>query len=429
MNIIEIIEKKKIGQRLTKEEINFWIDGVIDKSIADYQTSALLMAICINKIDDEESFYLTDAMLNSGEKISLDDFYDISIDKHSTGGVGDSTSFIVLPVLASLGYKSAKFSGRSLGFTGGTLDKLESINGLKISLDKDKFFKQVNEVGIAIAGQTQEICPADKILYALRDVTSTVDNVGLIASSIMSKKLASGAKNIVLDVKYGEGAFMKKEDDAKALAELMVKIVKKANRNISALITSMQEPLDEYIGNSLEIYGALKVLDGDIGNNLAKVSISLCVSLLESMGEDDAYNKVIRVIKEKQAKQKFIDMIKAQGGDVDLLIRKESLLNSKFKVDIPSKKTGYIKNVHPLIVSECVMMMGGGRLKVEDKIDLYCGIHLNVKVGDYIKEGETVATLYYNISDIEKCINTLYQAFEYSEVKVNKTNLIYEKVN
>ena len=277
MRIYDVIDKKRKGGELSGEEIGFWIKGVVDKSVADYQSAALLMAIAINGMTEQETFYLTDAMAKSGDTLDLSAYGDRTVDKHSSGGVGDSTSFIVIPVMAALGKVCAKMSGRGLGHTGGTLDKLESIDGVTTAIDEKSFYKQLDKTGLVIAGQTKDVCPADKILYALRDVTATVESIPLIASSIMSKKLAAGARNIVLDVKCGKGAFMHDLKSAEKLARLMVDTGKKAGRKVSALITDMDQPLSDYIGNSLEVQGAIEVLEGKTDCPLYEVAKALCV--------------------------------------------------------------------------------------------------------------------------------------------------------
>ena len=425
MNIIDIIEHKKLGKSLTKEEIFFWIENMMKGDIEDYQTSALLMAICLKGFDENESVYLTQAMLDSGDKLDLSCFENKSVDKHSSGGVGDSTSFIVIPVLAALGYKCAKASGRGLGHTGGTLDKMDSIPNLRTDLTKKEFFDQVKEIGLAIVGQSKDICPADKKLYALRDVTATVSNIGLISASIMSKKLASGAKNIVLDVKCGKGAFMQDENSAIMLAERMVKIGKKMDKNISAVVTNMNYPLDNYIGNSLEILGALKVLKGE-KNNLYEVSITLASVLLESMGVENAREKCVEAIDSGLALEKFKQMIKAQGGDVSYIENQEKLLKANKVLEVLSQDEGYVADIDPIKIAHSVQLMGGGRLKTTDDIDLYCGLKINKNINDYVVKQESIATLYINKGDEEKIHNLVLDAFKIENKKIIQPKLIYK---
>ncbi|MCR4874193.1 MAG: thymidine phosphorylase [Clostridia bacterium] len=392
MNILQIINTKKSGKALTKEQIDFWIQGVMSGEIEDYQTSALLMAICLVGFNEDETYFLTQAIINSGTIVDLSEFYDLSVDKHSSGGVGDSTTFVVAPIFAALGFKCAKASGRGLGHTGGTLDKLESIPGFNINLDKDQFKKQIEKIGLAVISQSKDMCPADKRLYTLRDVTETVDNVGLIASSIMSKKLASGVKNIVLDVKCGRGAFMKDLNAAKRLAKEMVKIGKRANKNVVAIVTNMDYPLDEFIGNSLEVYGALNVLTGT-KNNLHEVALTLAAELLKSMGVKDAYQKCEEVIDNGKALEKFKEMIAAQGGDITCL-DKEYLLHANYVLDVIANKSGYVTDIEPMGIAGAVTMLGGGRLKKTDSIDLYCGVELKVQIGSAVEKGDVIAKIY-----------------------------------
>ena len=392
MNILDIINDKKHGKALTKNQIDFWIKGVMSGDIEDYQTSALLMAICLVGFNEEETYNLTNAIIDSGIRTDLSHFYEKSVDKHSSGGVGDSTTFIVAPIFAALGFKCAKASGRGLGHTGGTLDKLESIPGFNINLDAEQFVKQIDDIGLAVISQSKQMCPADKRLYTLRDVTETVDNVGLIASSIMSKKLASGVKNIVLDVKCGRGAFMKDLDAAKQLAKEMVKIGKRAEKNVVAVVTNMDYPLDEYIGNSLEVYGALNVLTG-ARNNLYEVAITLASELLTSMGIPNAREKCDEVLNSGLALQKFKDMIKAQGGDISCL-DKEHLLKANSILDVVSDRAGYVTDIEPMGIAGAVTMLGGGRLKKTDTIDLYCGVELKVQIGSQVEKGDVIARVY-----------------------------------
>lgn len=394
MRIYDIINKKKNGLSLSKEEIDFFVKGVTDRSIPDYQTTALLMAIVIKGMTDEETFYLTDAMAHSGDIVCLDDIKGVKVDKHSTGGVGDSTTFVVLPILASLGLKCAKMSGRGLGHTGGTLDKLESI-GTNVEIGEKDFFSQVNELGLAVIGQTKNICPADKILYSLRDVTATVDSIPLIASSIMSKKLAGGSDVIVLDVKTGEGAFMKTVDNAVLLAEKMVAIGKAFNKKISAVITDMNEPLDNYIGNSLEIYGALKVLEGE-KNELYEVSKALVKEACRLSGVEVSDEDIDFTIKSGKAKEKFVSMIKWQNGDVSYLENKEKLKASKYSYPIISNCDGFVNSFHLEGLGLSICKIGGGRETADDKIDYFVGAEINVKVGDKVKNGDVIGVLYQN---------------------------------
>ena len=407
MRMYDIISKKKNKLVLSKEEIDFFINGIVDLSIPNYQTTALLMAILLNGMNDEEIFYLTNAMVNSGEVVDLSKINGITCDKHSTGGVGDSTTFVVAPILASLGLKTAKMSGRALGHTGGTLDKLESI-GVNVELSSEEFYNQVNNIGLSIIGQTANICPADKILYSLRDVTATVDSIPLIASSIMSKKIAGGSDIIVLDVKCGSGAFIKNILDAENLATKMVNIGKKFNKKISAIITDMNEPLDNYIGNSLEILGAVNVLMGE-KNDLYKVSKALSheiIKLSNIISEDKIDSKIDEVISSGLALEKFKQMILAQNGDISYINNKSKLINTNFKYDIIANKTGYISAFNTEKIGNIMSQIGAGRETISDKIDHFVGIKLDVKIGDYIKKGDIIGKIYINKNiDISTQIN------------------------
>ncbi len=394
MRIYDIICKKKNGLALTKEEIDFFVKGVTDRSIPDYQTTALLMAICLKGMTDEETFYLTDAMAHSGDMVCLDEIKGVKVDKHSTGGVGDSTTFVVLPILASLGLKCAKMSGRGLGHTGGTLDKLNSI-GVNVEISEEEFFKEVNEIGLSVIGQTKNICPADKILYSLRDVTGTVDNIPLIASSIMSKKLAGGSDVIVLDVKTGDGAFMKTKEEATLLAEKMVAIGKAFNKKISAVITDMNEPLDDYVGNSLEIYGALKVLEGE-KNELYLVSKALVLEATRLSGLSVTCDEIDKVISSGKAKEKFIEMIKWQNGDVCFIEGKEKLKGAKYTYPIVAKESGYVQSFDLEKLGLSVCKIGGGREKADDVIDYFVGVEINVKVGGKVNANDVIGTVFNN---------------------------------
>lgn len=391
MRIYDVIEDKRNKKALSKEQIDFWIKGVVDGSVADYQSAALLMAITINGMTDEETFYLTSAMAESGDTIDLSAYGDRTVDKHSSGGVGDSASFIVIPVMAALGKICAKMSGRGLGHTGGTLDKLEAIDGVTTAIDEKAFYAQIEKVGLVIAGQTKDVCPADKILYALRDVTATVESIPLIAASIMSKKLAAGAKNIILDVKCGKGAFMHDLKSAEKLARLMVATGRRAGRKVSALITDMDEPLSDYIGNSLEVEGAVEVLKGRTDCPLYTVAKALCEGLLNCEGAEE---KVDDAIKSGAALEKFKSMLVAQGADENVLER--PLCRAKCKIEIYAEKGGYVQSVDAMKVAGVVLALGGGRNKKEDDVLPHVGLKLNVRRGDRIEEDGLVATMYFD---------------------------------
>lgn len=423
MNILDIIEKKKKGIALTKDEIDYFVNGVVSGEIKDYQTSAFLMAVVLKGMTPLETFNLTMAMKDSGDTFDFSGVDGMTVDKHSTGGVGDSTTFVTMPVLASLGFKVAKMSGRGLGFTGGTLDKLESFDGLNVYLEKDEFIKQVNDISIAVCGQTKNICPADKILYALRDVTATVDSVPLIASSIMSKKLAVSADVLVLDVKTGDGALMQNLKQTKILAETMVNIGKMSGRKVSAVITSMDEPLDRYIGNSLEIQGAIEVLSGE-RNELKEVAKALAVEIMLQSGKYDlksAQDAFERQIASGEALSKFRQMLTRQGAK-SLELKKAKY----YGVEVKSQKAGYLEKVDTRALGRFVMSLGGGRMAVDDKIDHTVGLKVLKRVGDKVEKGESVALLYCN--EKPRFDDEILSAFTIGAKKAKKTKLIVDVV-
>lgn len=391
--MIEIINKKKNGEELSAEEIDYFIKNL--KDLPDYQISALLMAITINGMSDNETSYLTKAMAQSGDM--LDNFD--TVDKHSTGGVGDKVTFVVAPILASLGIKVGKMSGRALGFTGGTIDKLESI-GVNTTLSEEEFKKQINDINLAIISQTKNIAPADKILYHLRDVTATTESIPLITSSIMSKKIASGAKNLVLDVKVGNGAFMKNMEDAKKLATNMISICKLCNINAVAVLTNMDHPLGNNIGNTLEVQEAIDVLKGKIGpvEKVSKTIASYMVSLYKKCTYEEAYILVNEEIKSNRAYEKFEKFIKVQGGNLNFK-------KAKYEKEVFAIKSGYI-NYSAIEVGKCSFYLGSGRKSYDENIDYEAGIILTKEINDYVNEGELIATLYSNKiikEDFNKC--------------------------
>ena len=383
MNILDLIDKKEKGEKLTKEQLKYIVDNYLNGTIKDYQMSAFLTEIDILGLSEEETINLTDIMLHSGEILNLG--IDNLADKHSTGGVGDKTTIALAPLVASLNVKIAKMSGRGLGHTGGTIDKLESIKGFKTSMSLDEFKNQVNEVGLALVGQMGNLVPADKKIYALRDVTGTVDSIDLIASSIMSKKLASGAKNIVIDLKIGSGALVENLEEAKTLANLMVKIGKANNKNIACVLTNMDEPLGYAVGNSIEVIEAIDTLKGKGPEDLTNLVIKLG-AIMASMSLNITLDKALEKIKENlsngKAYQKFQEWIKAQGGDI------KNIQIAKNSQTITSKKEGYIKSINALEIGKLARKLGAGRLSKDDKIDLTVGIILKHKVGDYIKKND-----------------------------------------
>ena len=397
--MVDLIEKKRDGAALSDAEIRFIISGFTDGSIPDYQMAAFAMAVFFRGMNDHETAVLTDAMMHSGDTIDLSRFGDKSVDKHSTGGVGDKTTLIVAPIVAALGGKMAKMSGRGLGHTGGTVDKLESIPGFHTTLSADDFMHQVEQVGVAVIGQSGNLTPADKKLYALRDVTATVDSLPLIISSIMSKKLAAGSHSIVLDVKIGSGAFMKTLDDGRKLAEGMVSIGKACGRNVTAVMTNMDIPLGHYIGNALEVMEAVQVLRGEGCADLRAVCVELASNMLmlcNGWDEAAARARVEDAIASGAAFETMKKWIAAQGGDARALEDFSLLPQASVVYEVKVPRSGYIRAMDTQKVGEASAVLGAGRQKKEDVIDYAAGIVLSKKTGDYVEAGETLATLYTN---------------------------------
>ena len=398
MNPCDIIRKKRFGGELTEKEIRAFVSGVVDGSFADYQTSALLMAICINGMTDRETLALTLAMTKSGDILDLSDIEGVNADKHSTGGVGDTTSLILVPLVACCGVKMAKMSGRGLGFTGGTLDKLEAIPGMSIDRNIDAFKAQVNRVGCAIIGQTAELTPADKTLYALRDVTATVDCLPLIVSSILSKKLAAGCDVVVLDVKSGSGALMDTYEKSVKLAETMVRIGNLSGRRFSALITDMDQPLGSYIGNALEVEEAIDVLAGRVGGDLKTVSLTLSAHILRSAGMVDTVEAGIGLLEAKIASgeglKKFAEMIEAQGGDPRVAYDTSLLPKAKYHIDVTADRDGYVTHMITRDIGNAARLLGAGRAHKTDVLDLSVGLVMKVRLGDKVKKGDVLCTLH-----------------------------------
>lgn len=421
MSIIEIIEKKKKKQALSKEDIDFFIKEYLCENIKDYQASSLLMAICLNGMNDEEIFNLTNAMLESGNKIDLSAINGIKVDKHSTGGVGDKTSIILAPLVASTGVKVAKMSGRGLGHTGGTIDKLESINGFKTSLTEEEFTNQVNTIGLAITGQTGNIAQADKKLYALRDVTGTVNSIPLIASSIMSKKLASGSDKIVIDLKVGNGALVRTIEDARVLGNLMVNIGKRFGKEIVCFLTNMNEPLGHNIGNGLEVLECIDILNDqgpeDLKNLILELS-STMVMMGKNISKEDALKEITDNLQNGKAYDKFLEFIKAQHGDIN------NISISKKIFSLKSSISGFITSIDTLKLGEIVRSLGAGRYNKEDTIDYGVGIVLNKKVGDFILENEEIAKIYWN--DKDASLLDILSCFKIENDFKKKDKLIYE---
>ncbi|MGN4126003.1 thymidine phosphorylase [Lysinibacillus sphaericus] len=413
MNMTQLFEKKKQGNELTQAEINYFVEGYTTGSIPDYQASSLLMAIRLIGMTDEETFYLTKAMIDSGDVIDLTSIDGFKIDKHSTGGVGDKVTLIVTPIIASLGIPVAKFSGKGLGITGGTIDKLEAIRGFKTELSSQEFIDNVNKHKIAVAGQTGNLVPADKKLYALRDVTGTVDSIPLIAASIMSKKIASGADGIVLDVKCGSGAFMKTEEEAKKLADAMTAIGEKLGRKVVAHISDMDNPLGKMIGNKLEVVEAHSLLSGRMGETHTDL-LEECIIISSLMyqvaaGEDEAAATaaVKRVLEDGSAVAKFEEFIVAQGGDLADIIQNDTAN----KVAVKATTNGVVETINALLIGEASVALGAGRLTKESTLDYDAGIQLVAKKGDAVKSGEILAYLYSNREIEEDTINKVQKAY------------------
>lgn len=419
MTMYDLIEKKKRGMELSKEEIEYIVYGYTDGSIPDYQMASFLMAVWFKGMNKEETYHLTMAMMNSGEVLDLSQINGVKVDKHSTGGVGDKTTLILGPIVASLGIPVAKLSGRGLGHTGGTIDKLESIPGFNTSVETETFIEQVNDINIAVAGQTSNLAPADKIIYALRDVTATVDNISLIASSIMSKKLASGAEAIVLDVKCGSGAFMKNEEDAIALAKEMVDIGKSAGKKMVALVTDMDEPLGRYVGNSLEVYEAVLCLMGQGDKRLMDISKALAAHMVvkanENISYKEAYTQVEKALESGAALKKMVEFVSRQGGDVGYIINPELLPKGKIVMEYKANANGYVKAIQTELVGKACLALGGGRRTKEDVINSAVGLFLNKKRGEKVEEGQVVVTIYADSEEKAKeALNILDSAYEFT---------------
>lgn len=425
----DIIDRKKNGKELTKSEIEYFVGGFTRGEIPDYQASALLMAIWFCGMNDRELADLTLSMAHSGDMINLDAVDGFTVDKHSTGGVGDKTTLIVAPAVAACGGKVAKMSGRGLGFTGGTIDKLESIPGFNTSVGEKEFIDNVNKIGLCIAGQTGEIAPADKKIYALRDVTATVDSIPLIASSIMSKKLAAGSKGIVLDVKCGSGAFMKTYEDAKLLAEKMTAIGQRAGRKTVALITNMDIPLGRAVGNALEVKEAVKILKNEQKDELYEVSVALAAHMLSLVNSKDIYEceKMIRLaIENGSALEKLKEAVGAQGGDISYIDDTSKFIDASVCIEYKAEKSGYINKIDAQKIGRASVLLGAGREKKDDVIDFGAGIYLCKKTGDEVREGDTVARLYTNKNEYaDSALAVIKEAFDYSQKKpyIGKTVL------
>ncbi len=392
--ILDIIDKKRLGKELSYKELDYFFNGYLNGDICDYQMSAFLMAVCINGMTNEEVFALTKIFIDSGDCLEFSNIDGIKVDKHSTGGIGDKTTLVIAPIVASLGIPVIKMSGRGLGYTGGTIDKLESIKGYNVGLSEKEIVKQVKDIGIVITGQTHDLVPMDKVIYALRDVTSTVKSIPLVASSIMSKKIASGADKILIDIKVGNGALIDTKEKAKELSDLMIKIGKIYDKEVRCIISDMNTPLGYSVGNSLEVLEAIDVLKGEEKSNSF---VDLCIDLaseMVSMGlnisKEEAKSKVINSINDGSAYNKFIELVEAQGGDI------KSLKVSNRKYSIKANKNGTLKAINALEIGKLSLGLGAGKLNIKDKIDYTVGVKLNKLVGEEVKKGDVLATLYVN---------------------------------
>ena len=432
MRIYDIIKKKRDGYELTEQEIDFFITEYTNRNIPDYQMSALLMAIYFNKMNELETLYLTKSIINSGETVDLSKIKGIKVDKHSTGGVGDSITMILGPMVASCGVPFVKMSGRGLGHTGGTLDKLESIKGFKVDMTKEVFERNINSIGIAIGSQTANITPADKKLYALRDVTATVDNLSLIASSIMSKKLAIESDGIILDVKVGSGAFMKTIEEARGLAYEMVRLGRNYGRETIAVITNMDQPLGRAIGNALEVKEAIETLRGNGPDDLFELCLVLGSKLLvmakKTLDEKVAIDMLVDSINSGRAYDKFLELVKLQNGDIPMIEDTSLLPSAKYVIEVKSKEDGYIRMIDAEEIGRCSLILGAGRETLDSKLDYGAGLILNKKVDDYVSKEEALV----HTNDLEKgniVKNKLLEIYEIGEKNPIKQVLIYDEIH
>lgn len=428
MRMVDIIEKKRDGQELTTAEINFFIEGYTKGEIPDYQASALAMAIYFQDMNDRERADLTRAMVESGDTIDLSAIDGVKVDKHSTGGVGDTTTLVLAPLVASLGVPVAKMSGRGLGHTGGTIDKLESIAGFHVELTREQFIDLVNRDKVAVIGQSGNLTPADKKLYALRDVTGTVNSIPLIASSIMSKKIAAGADAIVLDVKTGDGAFMKTQEDAEELAHAMVRIGNHVGRKTIAIISDMSQPLGFAIGNALEVKEAIETLQGKGPKDLTELVLTLGSQMVILAGKaktsEEAKEMLLDAIHSGKALAKFKEFLANQGGDASIVDDLTKLPHAKYKIELPAKQSGYISRMVADEIGVASMILGAGRATKEDVIDLAVGLVLHKKVGDKVEEGESILTIYSNHENVDDVKQKLYDNIFISDT-ANQPTLIH----
>ncbi|MBE7146320.1 pyrimidine-nucleoside phosphorylase [Bacillus mycoides] len=429
MRMVDLIAKKRDGHALTTEEINFIVEGYTNGSIPDYQMSSLAMAIFFQDMNDQERADLTMAMVNSGDTIDLSAIEGVKVDKHSTGGVGDTTTLVLGPLVAALGVPVAKMSGRGLGHTGGTIDKLEAVPGFHVEIENDEFMRLVNENKIAVIGQSGNLTPADKKLYALRDVTATVNSIPLIASSIMSKKIAAGADAIVLDVKTGAGAFMKTDEDAKRLAEAMVRIGNNVGRNTMAVISDMSQPLGEAIGNALEVQEAIDTLQGKGPKDLEELCLTLGSQMVYLAGQasslEDAREKLIEVMNNGKALESFKTFLSAQGGDASVVDDPSKLPQAQFKIEVEAKEDGYVSEIVADEIGTAAMLLGAGRATKESEIDLAVGLMLRKKVGDSVKKGDSLVTIYANRDNVEDVKAKIYENMKIAKNHVDAPTLVH----
>ncbi len=429
MNILDIIEKKKNRKELSNEEIDFFIKKYTSDEIPDYQAAALIMAICINGMTQDEIVSLTNSMASSGEILDLSEISNNIVDKHSTGGVGDKVTLIVSPIVSALGVPIAKMSGRGLGITGGTIDKLESIPGYKTNISIEDFKKNVKEIGISLIGQTLNLAPADKKIYALRDAISCTNSIPLIASSIMSKKIAAGASSIVLDVTCGNGAFMKDKEQALKLAKMMSLIGKWSNRKVTCILTNMDEPLGKNIGNSLEIIEAVEALNGNMAKDVKEVILTISAYMMKLSGKfsniSDNKKKALEVIKNGKALEKFKELVKAQGGDVTYIEDLDKFEKAPIITPVISEREGYVEKLDAGIIGRAGVNLGIGRMNKEDEIDSRVGIRLEKKIGDKVKKGSILAYVHANNPEkAENCIKEMLKAYKIGNKKVIKKNVL-----
>ncbi|MFD1549739.1 pyrimidine-nucleoside phosphorylase [Levilactobacillus fuyuanensis] len=431
MRMVDIIDKKRNGGELTKEEIQTFVDGVVSGEIPDYQTSAFLMATYFKDMTDAERSELTMAMMKSGDHLDLSSIDGIKVDKHSTGGVGDKTSIPLAPIVAALGIPVPMISGRGLGHTGGTLDKLEAIPGYQVEISEADFIKQVQNEGLAIVGATGNIAPADKKIYALRDVTDTVDSIPLIASSIMSKKIASGTDALVIDVKTGSGAFMKTLDDSRELAKALVGIGKGVGMNCMAIISDMNQPLGNAIGNALEIKESIDLLKGEAPADITDLVLTLGSYMVVMSGKTDSMAEARKMcegtITDGSALKKFGDMVAAQGGDRSVVDHPEIMPQAKYKIPLPAKTAGVVSRVEADEMGVASMLLGGGRQKADDKLDYAVGIMMSKKVGDKVAAGDSLLTIYSDRENVDDIKDLLYANIEISD-SAEPLTLIHETV-